>query len=251
MSKEMTTKPIIDLSVLSDFKAEGANKAIGLEATDRSDFKLPKIKLIQNTSVECTKGKVPAGSFYNSITKEHTTALACVLLALGKSRVMWKKPFKRGEDPLCRSFDGITKWDGTRKCDSCKYQDWNKLPEGENRPPCNMSYVWLGVTAGTETPFRFIASGSSVSPTKDFINTIVPTRLSPFAFKVTLRSEQQSNESGVFYVAKYEVAGTSTKEEYLRYRDLSEGMAAMFLEANKIDPTDAQEEPTEKTGEFF
>lgn len=191
-----------------------ANKeVVGLDLSS-SDLKLPKIKVMQATSQEVakSKGKILAGQFYNTVTQTAKDKVDCILLDQGKSMVMWKKPFKRGEEPLCRSFDGKIKTEGCGdgNCATCKFSSQNpkaweaaKL-KGETKPECNMSYVFLAIDTETKMPFRIIFAGASVSNAKDFLNQIAPMRLSPFCFKVTLSTSQQENESGVFYVTNFE-----------------------------------------------
>jgi hypothetical protein len=228
------------LGELSEFKAGKGEQIEGLEGLDRSDYKLPKIKLIQANSIEAQKSKCPAGWFLNTVTGETYENLKCHLLVLGKSRVKWKKPFKRGEEPDCRSFDAIIKFDSSKSCKSCPDADWSKIPAGENKPACNMSYVWLGVTADEHQQiFRLIAPGMSVGPTKDFINTIVPKKYPAFVYNVELSSEQQENEQGVFYVLKYDIKGVITKDEFKPLEELASGMRDMFMETIKSDVTNA------------
>ncbi len=227
--------PALDLGSLEQFKAGKGQVAEGLEVVDRSDIKLPKIKLVQSTSAEAQKGKCQAGHYMNLVTGETYPELDCYLLVLGKTRVMWKKPFKRGEEPLCRSFDGKIKWDGSKSCATCEYQDWSKIKEGENKPACNMGYTWLGVTQEGKSPFRLIASGASVSPTKDFLNTILPNKLPAFAYKVRLGSEQQENDQGIFYVITYEITGTVTPEEFVKLQETATGMRDMFMNAMQTE----------------
>ena len=207
--KEVTT-PISGFG-FDAFKTE-ENEVVGLEALNASDMKLPKYKLMQQTSLEVSKskGKILPGQFLNTITGEAFDTLEIVPLDLGKSMVYWKQPFKRGEDPLCRSFDGIHKTDGCGDgdCATCQFSSqnpkaWKTLKENETKPACNMAYVWLGIDAKTSIPFRMIMSGSSVSITKDFLNILAPLRISPFCTKVTLTSEQKENDQGVFYVVNY------------------------------------------------
>ncbi|HOA81733.1 MAG TPA: hypothetical protein PKK61_11840 [Defluviitaleaceae bacterium] len=247
-----------NLGDFDEFRTGKGEEIIGLEAIDRSDIKLPKIKLIQSTSVEAQKGKCPAGHFFNVVTGETYPELRCKLLVLGKSRVMWKKPFKRGEEPLCRSFDGVLKFDGTKKCANCQYQSWDNIAEGDNKPACNMSYVWLGLDENKK-PFRLIASGASVAPTKNFLNKILPNKLPPFVYNVIIRTEQKENESGIFYVMTYEIDDknpTIAKEDFMPLKELAEGMRDMFMTANQIDSENIVEDAdmameAEKEGGLF
>jgi hypothetical protein len=232
------------LGDFAEFKATSGEQVIGMEDFDASDAKLPKIKLIQPTSLEATKGQCPAGWFYNSITKEKFQTIPCILLAFKKSRVRWKKPFKRGEEPLCRSFDG-KRGDKGVNCATCPYAKWDNLKDGATKPECNQSYVWLGIDQN-KSPFRIIMSGSNVSITKDYLNTIAPTKLPPFIFTMDLCSEQKENDSGVFYVIKYKQTGTIAKADFADLKDLTQGMSDIFFNAVQHD-TLVQDDDTETT----
>lgn len=248
-------------------------QVIGLDV-NASDMKMPKIKLLQSTSPEVTKskGKIQAGQFYNTVTQEAMDSVDCVLLDQGKSMVMWKTPFKRGDDPLCRSFDGKVKTEGCGdgRCETCQYSSqnpkaWNSLKENETKPPCNMSYVFLAKDCATGMPFRIIVAGASVSNAKDFLNKLIPLNVSPFACKVTLTSEQQENDMGVFHVVKFEnfrpnddvlnPDGTLDVEKYKALEDMSISYKELFMTQivqNDIIDVDSQpsEESKEKGGLF-
>lgn len=207
-NKELTTQQ--GLGAFAAFKSVGADKE-GFDL-DASDAKLPKIKILQSTSQEVAKsgGKLRAGQFYNTVTCEATDTIDCILLDQGKSMIMWPESFKRGEDPLCRSIDGKTKTEGCGdgNCETCQYssqnpQAWRNLKDGKTKPPCNKSYVWLAIDCKTKMPFRIIASGASVAPTKDFLNKLIMLNVEPFACKVTLATAQKENDKGLFYVLDY------------------------------------------------
>jgi len=245
------------LDALKEYRAGQGESILGLETMDRTDIKMPKIKLVQATSLEAQKGKAPAGHFLNTITGESYPYIDAHLLVLGKGRVMWKKPFKRGEDPLCRSNDGLvgieTATKNKRACETCPYRVWENKADGSNKPECNNSYTWLAVTAGQNpAPFRLLASGSSVSPTKDFLNTIAPKKYPPLVYNVRISSEQQENQSGVFYVLKYTILGVVSKETADSLSELAAGLRDMFQTAVEHDlerfADDEEEAPVGKKG---
>lgn len=220
---------------LDSFSGVVTSGTTGLEAVDQTDLKLPKVKIVQMTSEEFTKDGIAPGSFYNTVTKESSETLDCVLLALGKSRVMWPAQFKRGDKPLCRSFDGINKTEGCgeAKCAKCDYAVW---PEDGGTPPCTQGYVWLAVDAEGR-PFRISAQGSSVSPTKDFINAVAPklrrgnTSLGIFVFKIRLSTEKLSNDKGTYFIIKYSLIGTIEPSKYSEFEGLSASLRELFLQA--------------------
>jgi hypothetical protein len=222
-----------DLDLFTDFASE--NGVTGLEALDQTDLKLPKVKIVQMTSEEFTKDGVKPGSFYNSVTKESHDELNCILLALGKSRVMWPPQFKRGDKPLCRSFNGKKKTEGCGDgvCESCQYAQWGANGE---KADCTMGYVWL-MLDDENRPCRFSAQGASVSPTKDFINSVAPKlkrggkQLGIFVFKVKLSTEKQMNDKGTYFTVKYDIVGTINPEDYTDLENMSDSLRDLFLKA--------------------
>lgn len=232
--KEESKNIAIDLALdLSQF--EGSETAVtGLEAVDQTDIKLPAIRIIQMLSEEATKNNVPPGSFYNTVTKEHSDSLECVLLTLGKSRVMWPSVFKRGDKPLCRSFDGKTKTEGIGDgvCQKCQYSQWI---DGE-KPKCTQGYVWMAVDK-TGQPFRLNAKGASVGPTKDFLTAVSQKlnsggkKIGIFALKIKLTLDKISDEKGVYFVLNYKVIGTIDPKVYKELEGLSLSLQELFLKA--------------------
>lgn len=247
MTKEIEKKEDMTLS-FETFKDFEFSEDTVLDL-DVSDLKLPKYKLMQSTSQEVTKSKgaILPGQYYNTVTKQAKDTIPAILLFLGKSMVCWKKPFKRGEEPLCQSYDGKTKTGegiGDGNCLTCHLSSRNRKAwdeakkNNETKPPCNMSYVWLAIDTETNTPFRIICSGASVTPTKDFLNLIYKYRFPAFMFAVDLKSEQQENEQGVFYVMKYEnvrpnpemiVDGKPSEEKKKEFEDMALSYKDIFM----------------------
>lgn len=234
--------------VVMDFSAFKAPEVevVGLDI-NASDIKMPKVKLMQQNSQEAikSKGKILAGQFYNTVTQSAKDSIDCIILDQGKSMVYWKKPFKRGEDPLCRSTDGKTKFDGCGDgdCSTCRFSSqnpaaWNNLGKDETKPPCNMSYVFLAIDCETGVPFRFIAGGASVKTAKDFLNKVKLLGVSPFACKITLTSKQEENDQGIFYIVDFEnlrpnddclVGGKLDMAKYKELEDMSRAYKELFM----------------------
>ena len=244
MSKELTTQENNAMMSFAAFKTPEV-EVVGLDV-NASDMKLPKVKLMQQTSQEAvkSKGKIVAGQYYNTVTQEATEEIDCVLLDQGKSMVMWKRPFKRGEEPLCRSFDGKVKAEGCGE-------------KGETKPGCNMSYVFLALDCKTKMPFRIIAAGASVKTAKDFLNKLLPLGVSPFACKVTLKSHQEENDQGIFYVMDFDnlrpndecinADGSLNIEKYKELEDMSKTYKSLFMtqivqnDVIDVDPVSSEE----------
>lgn len=245
---QMSLDEMLVANGLGEFRVGKGEIAEGLEAMDASDIKLPKIKIAQATSQEVADAKARPGQLYNPVTDKAFDSLTVSFLVLGKRRTMWPATFKRGDNPLCYSTDGITGQtvDGTRRpCLNCPYQDWNKMSADAKHPPCMQGYVWLGVTLGESgeepAPFRLIASGKSVGITKNFLNVLAMKRVHLCVFNVKLSTVKESNDSGTYYVLKYDVVGAARDAAEARERmDMGRALSDLFRQTMETDATSVE-----------
>ena len=207
-SKNLT----LDLSAFAEFQNKDG-VALGLENVEVTDIKMPRHKLLQSNSVEVSTGKGKPGQFYNTLTGECSDELEVSLLCMGRSRVRFEKPYKRGAQPVCRSFDAKHSQDG-ELCKNCEFADWDKAKEaGENAPPCRESLTWTFLENGAvgELPSRIIVSGASRAGHANFITMLTGTGYPPFIFKTKISSAQTQNDSGIFYVMNFEIMTDENK----------------------------------------
>lgn len=235
---EVAVKPaheLFDLSGFDQFKAvDGQIK--GFEHVDKNDLKIAVFTIMQPTSEMVTEseGKIIPGTFYNTMTKSFVPEINTTLLTMIKTRVLWPKPFKRGQKALCRSFDGV-KGVGVPggNCATCTKKEWGS----DNEPPaCRMGYNWLGLDHDDDLkPFKYTAISSGVSPTKDFITTVKRLGHHLFIFKVKISSRKEKNESGTFYVPEYKITGPIDVKDAQMMADMLENFKSMFEEDVEMD----------------
>ena len=231
----------------------------GYENLDQSDFKLTRLKIVQNTSEEAGFEGVKMGEIYNSTTKRSYPSLLVTIANVSKSRVLWPDgKFKRGDSPICRSGDGKTghflpndkkgcpkPGGGEYPCGICPFADWGPNKE---KPPCNLAYSVLMVINEDQTPARMNFGGTSFSTFKDFINQCLQKSSSlgkavPVnAFNIILSTTRESNEKGIYYVAdlkfdpnsfinhptRGKIEGVKAADEARQYRNLVEDVNNMF-----------------------
>ena len=235
---------VLDLSQFQEFRSADGVIA-GMEAMDSSDIKMPRIKLIQSTSEEAQKGLAKAGQFYNSVTGEAKDELEVVLLVMGKSRVRFEQPYKRGAQPLCRSFDGKVSTDG-ELCATCPYADWDKAKDGgKDSPDCRQGITWMFLETDNlnSIPPRMVVSGASMSDQKNFLTKLTSLGgYPPYILVTKITAEQQTNDKGIFYIAKFDFAKNAdgaikavSPAEAARYRDLSEQWKTMTTRLAEYD----------------
>lgn len=226
-----TENLVLDLSLFDSFKSADGTIA-GMEAMDSSDIKMPRIKLLQSTSEEAQKGLGKAGQFYNSVTGEAKDELEVILLVMGKSRVRFEEPYKRGAQPLCRSLDGKCSTDG-EICDKCEFADWDKAKDnGKDVPSCRQGITWMFVEADNTNsiPPRIVVSGASMSNQKNFLTKLTGLGgYPPYILVTKITSKQESNDKGIFYVMNFDFA----KNEDGSVKTVSPTMAQRFAEMSR------------------
>lgn len=226
-----TENLVLDLTLFDSLKSADGTIA-GMEAMESSDIKMPRIKLVQSTSEEAQKGHCKAGQFYNSVTGEAKDKLNVVLLVMGKSRVRFEEPYKRGAQPLCRSLDGKCSMDG-EICSGCEYADWDKAKDaGKDSPACRQGITWLFVEEDglNSIPPRIVVSGASMGEHKNFLTKLAGLGgYPPYILVTEITAEQQQNDKGIFYVMKFDFA----KNEDGTIRTVTPEMAKRFAELSK------------------
>lgn len=246
------------LDDFSDLITDGP--ALGFEISGE-DIVMPKVKLVQATSLEAQKGQAKMGEFYNVTTGEVVNLDDVTLLCMGRSRIRFAKPFKRGEAPLCRSFDGICSTDGV-VCKGCQYSDWDKVEEGQSKPDCTMGYTWLAVPysedGGFGVPFRIIVAGAGISELKKFITNLAATKLPPFVFRVSITSEQVESDGNIFYVPKFKLRKTEDGKLVTinpvyknELKNLTDSWVNMMNQISKFDLENSDEMASEADGAIF
>lgn len=196
----------LDLSSFAEFQSKDG-VIEGLENVESTDIRMPRHKLLQSTSEEVSKGLGKPGEFYNTLTHESSPSLEVALLCMSRSRVRFATPYKRGAAALCRSLNGKVSEDG-EICKGCLYADWDKAKEdGKTAPECRESITWTFFEDGkfNELPSRIIVAGASRAEHSRFITRLAGLGYPPYIFRTTITSEQQSNDSGIFYVAKFDL----------------------------------------------
>ncbi len=184
---------------------------MGFEELDSSDvaIRIPFVTLLQPTSqkVVSSRGALSAGDF---ILKNRDNEEICLkeipvtIIAFTKDRTMWSENFKRGDSPICRSFDAkhmVSDGCGDGDCANCRFSKFDKDAKAS---ACKSSYVLLCQNLETGDLFKVKASGASYQDVKEFIqklyNTAKKTKTSSFCFQTILSSEFQTNDKGSYFI---------------------------------------------------
>lgn len=235
----------------------------GYENLDNTDFKLTRLKIIQNTSEELDIEGVKAGEIYNSTTKQSSPSIKVTIADISKSRVLWPEgPYKRGDTPICRSGDGRVGHffknnlpnspkpeGGEFPCAQCPYSKWGVNKDGSSaKPPCNLSYSTLVILNEEKTPARINFGGTSYSEFKDFINQCMQKTASlgrkvpANIFNVIIGTRREKNDKGIYFVAdlkfdpdsvlshptRGDITGIKSLEEAKMFRNIVADANTMF-----------------------
>jgi len=208
---EMTTASTEEI-ILPQF--EGMESVgLGFDGLDASDvaIRVPFMTLLQPTSkdVVASKGKLSAGCFLlNGEEQKQFEKLDITVIYFGKDRTMWSENFKRGDSPICRSFDGKSKVeDGCGSEQGCEHCEFAKFNKETKSSPCSQSYVLLCQNLEDGTLFKLKAGGASYKPAKEFIQKLYKIANkaggNAFSFKTTIGSDFVSNDKGSFYTLNF------------------------------------------------
>lgn len=230
------------LEAFAAYKMDG--EITGLEDVTPEDIKMPKLKLAQPTSLEVTDEKCKAGEYLNMTTSNVMPTVKCHLLSVKKGRVKWPDQFKRGDQPLCRSFDGIKSVDTGRPCKGCPDAVW----EDSKKPSCGVVYSWMGLLED-DSPFRMTFAGASISKNKDLLTQLKMASLPAFAFNMELVSEKQKNDKGTYYITNFNLQKDEkgnyipvTPEQFARYKDMTIALSDLFSKVQAQDLSSFDEE---------
>lgn len=203
----------------------------GLEGFDRSDLKIPFVRIVQPISGAAEHAK--PGQWHNSITGEAVDVLRFVIIRAAKGRALW------GDDlslkaPLCASDDAIHPRPGGQyagPCASCPAAMWR----GDTPPECSVTANILAVdrTNGLDLPFRMALMRTAYSPWKELFTRIHLARRPAWSFEVTATTAKVENQKGRYYVPRFELQPLPP-EEQARYREL-------YLALRHVELTDVEE----------
>lgn len=179
-------------------------RSLGMGALDNMDssmIKMPRLKLVQNSSKKGTPGK-----WISNINDEEVDSITGAILAISQYRVMFPK-LGEGEKPLCRSNDGIKKSSvdgiGDNNCSRCRFSQWGRSADGKSiKPVCMQGYALLMLQETSPdvwSPAIVSVKGSAIKPAKAFFTEMRARNIPSFAYLTTLSAKAEVTALGRFY----------------------------------------------------
>ena len=116
---------------------ESMKPAPGTEAISKEDILLPRLRLLQDLSVEVKDQEAKSGKLKHSLTEKVYDNVEFIPISMFKTRIMFD-PANRNGAPLCRTTDMKIGSDGST-CLECTNSKWS-----EGKPPlCNVIFNYL------------------------------------------------------------------------------------------------------------
>ncbi len=196
----------------------------GLEGVTQDMLIIPRLKLVQKTSVEIDDKVADPGEVVNSVTKDilakATKPVIIIPIKNNRTRILFR-PFDDGGGLMCQSFDGLTgQGNPGGDCSECPMNQWKIDDKKKNRAPdCTELLNIFCVVRGYDFPIPLTASfgRTSMGAGKQLINFFwadaQKAQKSPWNFAYQLKTESMENEFGKFYVFKVSPEGMATKDE--------------------------------------
>lgn len=223
----------------------------GAASLDRSDFKLPIIRIVQDQTQGAPEGS--AGKFWNNVTNEAKPQLLGTVLSVRKTRLLWPPDFARDAPILCASDDAVEPrpeyksqliaqyGDETGEtCAACPFSQWGVDANGEQIPPaCNLSYKYAVLDLETGMFGLLSLSRTDIKVARQ-LNTLLVQGMPKLAFG-TRRVE---DDRGNWYAFDYRIVGSLESEDVETAKQLlplvksAQVTAEMGTEGEQVDPTE-------------
>ena len=185
------------------------NRRPGTEDLDESDFPMPRVKMVQNTSrIEGMPDASPGTFVDASGLVDLGKVVNVVVLKVSKFRALYwdaKDPLNAaGKTGLrCKSSDGHTpnqsvEYPLAGKCADCDF----KFKDLHYRLLC--MDVKRSVDVGLPVVFEHVVKGTSLDPIKKYIGAIVQRDKAPMEFSVDFKAAKADKGKGVYYVLQCE-----------------------------------------------
>ncbi|MBI4917363.1 MAG: hypothetical protein HY825_16105 [Acidobacteria bacterium] len=204
----------------------------GLERLYEDDLVIPRVSVVQPTSREGTPGRLRM-----NLTGEERETIDLVVLRVQRGRVLWSPTL--GEDPVCRSNDGLVpaadepqsdvccELHGRHLRPVCPAATWRPKPGNGGRlepPACRDTYTVIALDLATGAPFMLALHGSGLRAVRVLRTVLLQRRLNVYDAACTLRLRKQTNGKGSYYVPEF--TDIRPVDPPGRYRDRYEQFAA-------------------------
>jgi hypothetical protein len=242
-------------------------KGAGTEGVGKQDLEIPRIKLLQALSPECTEfDDAKAGVFWHTLADESLgKALKMVAVYTDISYILWR-PRHQGGGILARAADGVhwapanASFEVQPKKDNKETAVWktastvvqsgldqwgSSLPSDPNSQPAATKMYNIAVIfpdlARELSPAVLTLQRSAISVAQKFMGKLKISNLPSFGQYYMMESTEEHGQLGTFFTFKFTKAGLVQDEtEFNAYKDTYLAFKKMGL--NIKDLEDAQDD---------
>jgi hypothetical protein len=222
-----------------------ASVPVGLEELYEDDLVIPRVSVVQPTSREGTPGRLRS-----NLTGDERETIDLVVLRVQRGKVLWSTTL--GEDPVCKSNDGLVPAASVEhpQSDRCCEVRGPHLrpvcPAATWRPTPGNVYVLVCLDLASEQPFMLSIHGSGLRSVRILRSVLLQRRLNLFDAAVTLKLRKQTNSRGSYFTPEF--VNIRLIDPPGRYRDRYEQFAAydsegtFDAEKERVDRPTAQDD---------
>jgi hypothetical protein len=184
---------------------------------------LPTMKLVQGTSREADPTQ--AGNFYNTVTKDYKAVLTVAVLAVKRSRSL----FKEGDfdaPPLCASDDAVRPREQAEidegpdvktltgpDCNVCPFAQWGTARGGKGRgQACQLAYNLLCLDLDDDGIYIVRVSGTSIDGFRRYFTAGRMQKTPAYATPTQIGSKMEVFDAGQAYVLTFAQSGSMGSE---------------------------------------
>ena len=206
MSKEVTKAQTTAISAPLD-------QIAGLEGFESDMLIVPRLKIVQQMSVEVTELGIRPGTLVNSLTKEELAGPAepveIVPLMISRSRLLFRD-MEEGGGIACSARDGKHgEGEPGGSCKTCPLSQWT-----DDKPPACTEFINIPMIplVGDMQPLVAAFGKTSYKVGKLFANMMVMKRQSPWFFKYEISTKFIEDKKGKYFVYQVKPAGLAPEE---------------------------------------
>jgi hypothetical protein len=251
-------------------------KGAGTEGLGKSDLEIPRLKLLQALSPECTEfDSAKAGHFWHTLLDESLgKSLKIVAVYTDISYILWR-PRHMGGGILARAADGVhwtpnnatfevqpkqgnkqtAVWKTAPTVQASGLAEWgSSLPDDpQSQPAATKMYNVAVIFPDLErelSPAVVTMQRSAITVARKFMGKIKISNLPSFGQYYMMESVEQHGQLGTFFNFKFTKAGLVQNEaEFNDYKNTYEAFKSMGLNIKDIENLQDDDDPDTTVGE--
>jgi len=222
---------------------------MGFDGFTEDDLIIPRYSIVQKSSEAVDKG-AQVGMLVSNISDKEMETVRCTPLLYRKGMVKFVKPYKKGEQPECKSNDAMVPSPAVDKpfndvCHIikkrrlvavCPKAKWTENDKGKPMPPeCNLCFNVIFKEDESQMSFFMSFRSSALKAWKKFLTQMWALQRNLFSVSILLSTEDDENEYGKFKIPMIGELVDHEPDAEAELVDLYKSMQMMDLDASFDD----------------